>query len=225
MPRVPPDSTVLSRCSNRPPIAHVASGDPPSGPRAVDGRWLRLHRRPGRRPGWRRRGHRVRQRGAQARADPGCDRHGPEGRRRTGARGRAGVRAADPGGRDRRAEVAVYADALSTLLPSVAPLQEALRQAGQSEPECARAWTRLVERRAANMLLFARELRGPGELRSDLDDPSSTPTGWGIFRTGAGIAADRTQFTRTIVDSATRCPVSGRERARTCSSASSASAT
>jgi AcrR family transcriptional regulator len=122
-------------------------------------------------------------------------------------------------------KIAVYADALSTLLPSVAPLQEALRQAGQSEPECARAWTRLVERRAANMLLFARELRGPGELRSDLDDPSSPPTGWGIFRTGAGIAADRTQFTRTIVDSATRCPVSGRERARTCSSASSASAT
>jgi AcrR family transcriptional regulator len=75
-------------------------------------------------------------------------------------------------------KIAVYADALGTLLPSVAPLQEALRQAGQSEPECARVWTRLVERRAANMLLFARELRGTGQLRKDLDDQQVADIVW-----------------------------------------------
>lgn len=67
-------------------------------------------------------------------------------------------------------KITIYARALATLLPVVAPLQEALREAGKTDPECARAWSQLVERRADNMLLFARELRGTGHVRDDLDD-------------------------------------------------------
>jgi AcrR family transcriptional regulator len=69
-----------------------------------------------------------------------------------------------------RAKLTAYANALATLLPAVAPLQEALREAGRSDPDCARAWSGLVTRRATNMLLFAEELRRTGQLRADLDD-------------------------------------------------------
>lgn len=67
-------------------------------------------------------------------------------------------------------KLTAYAEALATLLPTVAPLQEALREAGRADPECARAWSGLVTRRADNMLLFARDLRQTGQLRADLDD-------------------------------------------------------
>lgn len=66
-------------------------------------------------------------------------------------------------------KLTAYAEALATVLPTVAPLQEALREAGRSDPECARAWSGLVDRRADNMLLFARDLRQTGQLRGDLD--------------------------------------------------------
>ena len=69
-----------------------------------------------------------------------------------------------------REKIEVYAAALTHLLPTIAPLQEALRQAGQTDPACSRAWSELVERRAANMLLFAQDLRGTGAVRADLDD-------------------------------------------------------
>ena len=69
-----------------------------------------------------------------------------------------------------REKIEAYADALTRLLPLLAPLQQALRQAGQTDPHCARAWRELVDRRAARMVLLTRELRRTGDLRADLDD-------------------------------------------------------
>jgi AcrR family transcriptional regulator len=75
-------------------------------------------------------------------------------------------------------KLTAYAEALATLLPTVAPLQEALREAGRTDPECARAWSGLVTRRADNMLLFARDLRQTGQLRGDLDDQQVADIIW-----------------------------------------------
>jgi AcrR family transcriptional regulator len=76
------------------------------------------------------------------------------------------------------AKLAVYAAALARLHPQVAPLVEALRDAGRGDEECRRAWQELVERRAANMRTFAAELRSTGELRDDLDDAAVGDVVW-----------------------------------------------
>jgi AcrR family transcriptional regulator len=75
-------------------------------------------------------------------------------------------------------KLTAYAHALATLLLDVAPLQEALREAGRADPACARAWSGLVARRAGNMLLFARDLRRTGQLRRDLDDQQVADILW-----------------------------------------------
>jgi AcrR family transcriptional regulator len=75
-------------------------------------------------------------------------------------------------------KIAIYAAALARLLPQVAPLQEALRRAGESDEECAAVWRHLVERRAANMRLFAADLRATGRLRPDLDDDRVADIVW-----------------------------------------------
>lgn len=75
-------------------------------------------------------------------------------------------------------KIAIYSGALAHLLPVVAPLQEALRDAGRKDPDCADTWVRLEERRAGNMLLFAQDLRTTGELRDDLDDQQVADTVW-----------------------------------------------
>lgn len=77
-----------------------------------------------------------------------------------------------------REKLTVYADALAEVLPNVAPLQEALREAGRADPECARAWSGLVDRRAGNMLLFAQDLRRTGQLRTDLSDQQVADIVW-----------------------------------------------
>lgn len=75
-------------------------------------------------------------------------------------------------------KIAVYARTLGELLPRTAPLLEALREAARSDPACAAAWTQVNERRAANMLLFARDLRGTGRLREDLTDQEVADIVW-----------------------------------------------
>ncbi len=77
-----------------------------------------------------------------------------------------------------QAKIEVYAESLSSLLPTVAPLQEALKQAGREDIECQRAWTCLIERRAANMLEFAADLRSTGQLRPDLTDAEVADIVW-----------------------------------------------
>jgi AcrR family transcriptional regulator len=76
------------------------------------------------------------------------------------------IRAARTG----RAMFGLYAASLGALMPRIAPLMDALRRAGETNADCAAAWSALSDRRAANMLLFAADLRGSGDLRADLSD-------------------------------------------------------
>ncbi len=113
-----------------------------------------------------------------------------------------------------RRKLEIYASSLAELLPVVAPLQEALRQAGHEDADCARAWSGLVERRAANMLLFARDLGGTGELRRDLSEQDVADIIWAtnsaeyyLLLAGRGWSGDKfgahllDLWTRTLLSS------------------------
>lgn len=82
-----------------------------------------------------------------------------------------------PGARDK---LTIYAAAVARLVPRIAPLHEALRKAGDTDQTCAKTWRRLVDRRAANMLTLAAELRATGELRSDLTDEQVADIMWSM---------------------------------------------
>lgn len=77
-------------------------------------------------------------------------------------------------------KISVYAAALARVLPRTVPLLEALRTAGQSDPACQDVYAGLGERRAANMRLFAADLRATGELRDDLDDDFVADLVWSM---------------------------------------------
>ena len=81
---------------------------------------------------------------------------------------------------DARAKITTYAEALGHLLPTTVPLMNALREAGTTEPECRKVWLAISERRAANMLLFAADLRATGELRADLTDRQVADLVWAM---------------------------------------------
>lgn len=68
------------------------------------------------------------------------------------------------------AKISRYAAALRDLVPRLAPLVQVLREAAPADADCARLWRSIADRRAGNMLLFARDLRATGELREDLTD-------------------------------------------------------
>lgn len=76
------------------------------------------------------------------------------------------------------AKLTTYADALGRLLPRTVPLADALRVAAQGDRECRKVWDGLNQRRAANMLLLARGLRGTGELRQELTDTEVAHVIW-----------------------------------------------
>ena len=75
-------------------------------------------------------------------------------------------------------KIKVYAAAVAKLVPAIATLQEALRMAGETDADCAATWRGLVNRRAANMRLFAADLRSTGELRDDLTDEQVADVVW-----------------------------------------------
>jgi len=77
-----------------------------------------------------------------------------------------------------RGKIEIYAAAVAGLVPRIATLQEALHKAGETDAECAATWRRLVTRRAANMLLFAADLRSTGELRDDLTNEEVADLVW-----------------------------------------------
>ena len=79
---------------------------------------------------------------------------------------------------DARSKIAVYAGALGRVMPETAPLLLALRDAGARDPECARAWQEVVERRARNMRLLAADLRVTGQVRADLEDETVADLVW-----------------------------------------------
>jgi AcrR family transcriptional regulator len=78
------------------------------------------------------------------------------------------------------AKITTYTDALARLLPRTVPLLESLRTAGQTDPACAEVYQAVRERRAANMRLFAADLRGTGELRDDLGDDTVADLVWSM---------------------------------------------
>lgn len=77
-----------------------------------------------------------------------------------------------------RGKIEIYAAAVARLVPRTATLQEALRKAGDTDADCTATWQHLVTRRAANMRLFAADLRSTGELREDLTDNEIADLVW-----------------------------------------------
>lgn len=77
-------------------------------------------------------------------------------------------------------KIATYTDALAKLLPRTVPLLDSLRVAGQTDPACREVYRAVSERRAANMRLFAADLRSTGEVREDLDDDDVADLVWSM---------------------------------------------
>lgn len=77
-------------------------------------------------------------------------------------------------------KIAVYAAALARVLPRSVPLLEALCVAGQSDAGCRQVYESVSNRRAANMRLFAADLRATGQLRADLDDETVADLVWSM---------------------------------------------
>jgi AcrR family transcriptional regulator len=75
-------------------------------------------------------------------------------------------------------KLALYAEAMGRLMPQIAPLQAALAEASRSDPECARVWQHLKDRRADNMRMLAADLRTTGSLRGDLTDDEVADLVW-----------------------------------------------
>ncbi len=75
-------------------------------------------------------------------------------------------------------KIAAYAEGLGHVMPATAPLLTALREGALSDPGCARLREHLEDRRAANMRLFAADLRSTGGLRRDLGDDEVADIVW-----------------------------------------------
>lgn len=86
------------------------------------------------------------------------------------------IRAASSG----REMLTIYAAAISEIQQRMAPVFLALRDAGSTDRDCAALWTEISQRRAANMLRFAAELRSTGELREDLTDQQAADIIWSM---------------------------------------------
>ena len=116
-----------------------------------------------------------------------------------------------------------YADALGRLLPQVAPLSNALREAGSSDPACRRLSASLDERRAANMRRLAQNLRETGELREDVTDDDVADLLWSMNSTAYfALLAERgwtgEQYARLLGDVWTRTLLTQRDEPRDSSS-------
>ncbi len=79
-----------------------------------------------------------------------------------------------------REKLGIYAQAITVIQERMAPIFLALRDAASTDPHCAALWTDIAERRAANMLLLAADLRGTGELRPDLTDQQVADIVWSM---------------------------------------------
>ncbi|PKH39048.1 transcriptional regulator, TetR family [Nocardioides alpinus] len=77
-----------------------------------------------------------------------------------------------------RAKLTTYADALGRVMPRVTPLFDSLAQAALTEPDCAAVRDSIGERRRANMLKLAEDLRTTGDLRDDLTDDEVADLLW-----------------------------------------------
>jgi AcrR family transcriptional regulator len=59
---------------------------------------------------------------------------------------------------DARGKIAIYAHAVATIQPRLAPLFQVLREAGRAEPELGALWEQIAARRASNMRLFVEDV-------------------------------------------------------------------
>lgn len=107
--------------------------------------------------------------------------------------------------RTAREKIETYAVALGRVLPTTAPLMIALRDAGLTDGACRAMWEHITERRAANMLRFAAELRATGDLREDLTDQQVADLVWstndaGYFQLLASRGHSPGSYTALIID-------------------------
>jgi AcrR family transcriptional regulator len=79
-----------------------------------------------------------------------------------------------------REKFAAYSQGLVAIHGRLAPIFLSLRTAAAVDADCAALWTEISERRAANMLRFAADLRGTGELRTDLGDREVADIIWAM---------------------------------------------
>lgn len=74
----------------------------------------------------------------------------------------------------------LYALSITDIQQRLAPVFLALRDAAGTDRDCAALWSEISARRAANMRLFAADLRGTGELRDDLSDDQVADIIWSM---------------------------------------------
>jgi AcrR family transcriptional regulator len=79
-----------------------------------------------------------------------------------------------------RGKLRLYAEGIGTLQQRLAPIFVALRDAAATDQDCAALWREIAERRRANMLRFAADLRATGELRADLSDEHVADVVWSM---------------------------------------------
>jgi AcrR family transcriptional regulator len=79
-----------------------------------------------------------------------------------------------------REKITIYAQAVTGIQQRMAPVFLALRDAATTDRDCGSMWADIASRRAANMRLFAAELRSTGELRTDLTDPQVADIVWSM---------------------------------------------
>src|SRR4051794_19320685 len=77
-------------------------------------------------------------------------------------------------------KIALYAAAVAEIGVRLAPVHLALAEAALSDPECAALRAEISGRRAANMRLFAADLRAAGGLRHDLTDDQVADIVWSM---------------------------------------------
>ena len=74
----------------------------------------------------------------------------------------------------------LYAGAIGSIQPRLAPLFRVLQGAAPLEPELEALWQGISKRRAANMRLLARELAATGRLRPDLSVARAADIIWSM---------------------------------------------
>jgi AcrR family transcriptional regulator len=79
-----------------------------------------------------------------------------------------------------REKLAIYASAVAAIGIRMGPVHRALAEAALTDPDCAALRAEINARRAANMRLFAAELRATGELRPDLTDDEVADIVWSM---------------------------------------------
>jgi AcrR family transcriptional regulator len=70
---------------------------------------------------------------------------------------------------DAATKIAIYAAAVTAIAPRLVLVVGIIQQAAQAEPELARLWNEIAERRAANMRRFVADLATVARLRLDPD--------------------------------------------------------